>query len=98
MPKVIVSADVANGAEWEGLFRTHGDLFQKQRVTNIDFAIDGNHVVCCFDTEDLDTYMQHFQSEETAAAMGWHLAPSTLQAIEQAIAARGRSAANRIFI
>ena len=69
MPKVIVSADVANGAEWEGLFRTHGDLFQKQRVTNIDFAIDGNHVVCCFDTEDLDTYMQHFQSEETAAAM-----------------------------
>jgi len=69
MPKIIVDADVANGAEWEGLFRTHGDLFRNQTVTEVNYSIDGNHVTCCFNAEDLDTYMRYFESDATAEAM-----------------------------
>ena len=40
MPRVIITAEVENGAEWERLFRTRGDLFRRQSVSKpIAFAV-----------------------------------------------------------
>lgn len=69
MPKVIVTAGVEDPGKWEEAFRTHGDLFKSQTISNIDFAVDGDGVVCCFDAADLDTYMKIFNSDATAEAM-----------------------------
>jgi hypothetical protein len=69
MPKIIIDADVRDGVEWEELFRTRSDLFRKQTITEVSYAVNGNHVTCCFDAEDLDTYMEILDSEATAEAM-----------------------------
>ena len=73
MPKVIVTAQVEDPVKWEEGFRTHGDLFRRQTINKpITFSIlEGNRVACCFEPEDLDTYMQLMQSEETAEAMAF---------------------------
>ena len=71
MPKVLVTAEVADLAEWEDGFRTHGKLFRKQTVnTPIHFATMGkNKVMVLFEPDDLDTYMKIFDSSDTAEAM-----------------------------
>lgn len=71
MPKVVITAQVEDAAKWEEGFRTHGDLFRRQTISNpIGFSIvEGNQVMCCFEPEDLDTYMDLLNSQETAEAM-----------------------------
>ena len=72
MPKIVIKAEVEDAGKWEEGFRTHGDLFRKQTVKNVDFSMsDNNRVVCMFEAEDLDTYMQVLRSDETAAAMAF---------------------------
>jgi len=34
MPKVVVTAQVEDPVKWEKSFRTHGNLFRSQTVTN----------------------------------------------------------------
>ena len=71
MPKIICTAQVEDAVKWEEGFRTHGDLFRSQTVTGpIDIAVnDGNEVAVCFDAENLDKFMEIFNSPATAAAM-----------------------------
>ena len=71
MPKVVITAQIEDPARWEEGFRTHGDLFRRQTIDNpIGFSIiEGNQVACCFEPEDLDTYLEILDSPETAAAM-----------------------------
>ena len=71
MPKVIITAEVQDPVSFEEGFRTHADLFRRQTVsTPINFAIlEGNRVACCFEPEDLDTYLDLLNSAETAEAM-----------------------------
>ena len=70
MAKVVVTAQVENGQEWEKGFRTHGDLFREQTVNSpISFTIMGNEVAIYLDVRDLDTYMNLMDSQETADAM-----------------------------
>jgi hypothetical protein len=73
MPKVVVTAQVENPAKWEEGFRTHGDLFRSQTVTEpIRFGIlEGNQVAVCFEPRDLDTYMKLLDSPATAEAMAF---------------------------
>ncbi len=69
MPKIIITAKIEDPVAWEEGFRTHGDLFKSQTISNIDFAVDEDGVVCCFDAADLDTYMDILNSDATAEAM-----------------------------
>ena len=69
MAKVVVTAKVADLGKWEQGFRTHGDLFKKQTVKSIYFAAQDNTVTALFEPEDLNTYMEVLNSQETADAM-----------------------------
>ena len=71
MPKIIVTAQVEDVVKWEEGFRTHGDLFRSQTVTKpIDLGIgEGNEVAVCLEPDDLDAFMEIFESPATAEAM-----------------------------
>jgi len=70
MHKVVITAKVEDSAKWEEGFRTQGALFRKQTVRSTQFkTTDANEVVICFNVEDLDTYLEILDSEETAKAM-----------------------------
>lgn len=65
MAKVVVTAEVEDLVKWEEGFRSHGDLFRSQTITNpISIATgDGNEVALIFEPEDLDTFMSILDSE-----------------------------------
>ncbi len=70
MPKVIITAQVEDGAKWEAGFRTHAALFRTYSIkAPIHFRVDGNEVVICMEPEDLDTFNRSMESKETADAM-----------------------------
>ena len=70
MPRVIITAQVEDSAQWERGFRTHGELLGTMSQSVTHFATtDNNEVVLYSEPEDLDTYMQVLESEETADAM-----------------------------
>jgi len=70
MPKVIVTAEVEDGASWEQKFRTHADLFRDQTVSEpVEFAVDGNDVTIQFEPADLDKWQEILDSDRTAQAM-----------------------------
>ncbi len=73
MPKVVVTAQIEDPVKWEEGFRTHGELFRRQTVSKpIEFSIlEGNQIACCFEPEDLDTYLELLDSSETAEAMAF---------------------------
>ncbi len=71
MPKIVVTAQVADPVKWEEGFRTHGDLFKSQTVTRpINMStIEGNEVAVCFEPDDLETFLKILDSPATAQAM-----------------------------
>ena len=70
MPKVIVTAQVENSANWENGFRSHAGLFNDYTATAIDFtATDDNEVAILWDVTNLDRYLELMDSPETAEAM-----------------------------
>ena len=60
MPKVVVTAQVEDSVKWETGSRTHGELFRSETVSKpIHVAtITGNEVACCFEPEDVDTFLR----------------------------------------
>ena len=70
MPKVIVTAQVENSANWENGFRSHAGLFKDYTATAIDFSTtDDNEVAILWDVTNLDRYLELMDSPETAEAM-----------------------------
>ncbi len=70
MPKVIATAEIEDPTQFENGFRTHADLFRSQTISKpINYAIDGNRIVICFEPDDLDTYLKILESPATAEAM-----------------------------
>lgn len=70
MATVLITCQVEDAEKWEERFRTHGELFRRQTVTNVDIGIrENNRVACVFQVDDLDTYMGILDSPETAEAM-----------------------------
>ena len=70
MPKVIVTAQVENSANWENGFRNHAGLFNDYTATAIDFAAtDDNEVAILWEVTNLDRYLELMDSPETAEAM-----------------------------
>ena len=70
MTKVMVSAEVENIERWKTGFATHSKLFKKQAVTVAYYgAGEKNKGVACFETEDLNAFMEILDSSDTAEAM-----------------------------
>jgi len=70
MTKVVVRAGVEDIERWRNGFVTHSELFEKQGVTIAYYGVgDGNKVVACFETADLDAFMEILESSDTAEAM-----------------------------
>ncbi len=73
MPRVIVTAQVADASKWEQGFRTHGDLFKSMTVNKpIHFNVSAqNEVVICFEPDDLDKYLEILDSQANEEAMAF---------------------------
>ena len=73
MPRVVITAQVEDSTKWEEGFRTHGALFKNQTINKpIHFlATPQNEVVCLFEPDDLDKYMEILDSPATAEAMAF---------------------------
>lgn len=73
MTKVIITAEVEDAAKWEKGFRSHGDLFKKMTISKpIQISTNDKNEACvCSEPEDLDTYMEIFNSPATAEAMAY---------------------------
>lgn len=70
MPRVIVTAQVQDGAKWEASFRTHGDIFRTYSLRGpIEYAITGNEAAVYFEVDDLNTFQRAVESQTTIAAM-----------------------------
>ncbi len=70
MPRVIMTAQVENSADWEKGFRTHGGLFNDYTATAIHFtATNENEVAILWELDDLDKFLSLVESPETIEAM-----------------------------
>lgn len=72
MPKILITAQVADAKKWEKGFRTHTDLFRKYTATAIDFTTtDDNDVAILWEVKDVDTYLRLMDTPETEKAMAF---------------------------
>lgn len=70
MPRVIITAQVEDSANWERGFRTHGELFRDYSATAVHFAAtDENEVAILWELDDLDKFLGLLESPETVEAM-----------------------------
>jgi hypothetical protein len=70
MPRVIMTAQVEDSADWEKGFRTHGGLFNDYTATAIHFtATNENEVAILWELDDLDKFLSLVESPETIEAM-----------------------------
>ncbi len=70
MAKIIITAQVEDGAKWEEGFRTHGDLLRSMTSTATYFSISkDNEVTLYADVDDVDKYMEVLESPATVEAM-----------------------------
>ena len=71
MARIVVTAEVQDGAKWEETFRTHAELFRSMTATSIHYAVlDDNHVAVYADVEDKAKYFEILESQATVDAMG----------------------------
>ena len=72
MPRITITAQVEDSANWEKGFRTHGKLFNNYTSTAIHFtATDENEVAIHWEVSDLDKFLELMESSETAEAMAF---------------------------
>ncbi len=70
MARIIITAQVEDGAKWEEGFRTHGDLLRSMTSTATYFSISkDNEVTLYADVDDVDKYMEVLESPATVEAM-----------------------------
>lgn len=67
---VAVRAEVENVERWREGFKSHGDLFLKQKISVAYLgATENNKVIAVVDTSDLEEFMRIFNDPVTAEAM-----------------------------
>jgi hypothetical protein len=70
MTKVIVRVEVEDVERWKRGFVTHAELFVRQAVTLAYSGVgEENRVAACFETSDIDAFMEVMASPATAEAM-----------------------------
>ena len=70
MPKVVLTAQVQDGAKWEASFRTHGDIFKTYGLRGpVEFTVSGNEVALCLEPADVKALLQTINEPQTVEAM-----------------------------
>ena len=70
MTKVIVRVEVEDVEHWKREFETHAELFLRQAVTLVYRGVgEDNKVAACFETTDIDAFMEVMVSPDTVEAM-----------------------------
>jgi hypothetical protein len=70
MPRVLVVAQVEDGAKWEASFRTHGDIFKTYGLKGpAEYGVSGNTCAVCVEPENVQTFLHALQDQTTADAM-----------------------------
>lgn len=70
MPRIILTAQVENSAQWEDKFRTHGELLRSMGTSVTHFAATGDDEVALYaEPPDLDQWFAVLESPATEAAM-----------------------------
>ncbi len=70
MNKVVARAKVEDVERWKNGFATHSELFKKQGVTIAYYGVgEGNKVAACFETTNLNAFMEILESSDTVEAM-----------------------------
>ena len=70
MPRVLIVAQVEDGAKWEASFRTHGDIFKTYGLKGlVEYGVFGNHAAVCVEPENVQALLQKLQDPATADAM-----------------------------
>ena len=63
MPRVIITAQVEDGAKWEEGFRTRGDLLRSMTSTVTHFSVSAENEVALYaEPTDLAKYMEVLES------------------------------------
>ena len=73
MPRVVLTAEVEDGARWEAGFKTHGDVFRNQTaVSPIQYTVnDQNEVAITCEVADINAFFTVLAGPETAEAMAF---------------------------
>jgi len=70
MPRVLVVAQVEDGAKWEASFRTHGDLFKTYGLKGpAEYGVSGNTAAVCVEPESVQAFLQTLRDPATVDAM-----------------------------
>lgn len=69
MARVVVTAEVEDGARWEENFVTHRSLFDSMTNTVTCYSVSNNEIAVYSEMTDWDTWLEVFRSEATASAM-----------------------------
>ena len=71
MPRIIITAQVEDSANWETGFRNHEELFREDyTATAIHFSTtDENEVAVLWEVDDPDKFLEQLALPETAEAM-----------------------------
>ena len=70
MAKVVITAQVENGAKWEASFLTHTDLFRTYGVSSpVEFGVQGNSVTVCTEARDAAAFVKTLGEPATVDAM-----------------------------
>ncbi len=70
MARVVITAEVDNGAAWESGFRSHGALLGTMSTNVHYYAVNPDDTIAVYaEPTDLDQFMHVMQSEDTANAM-----------------------------
>ena len=70
MPRIIITAQVEDSANWENGFRSHVGLFNDYTATAVHFAAtDDNEVAILWEVANQDRFLELLDAPETAEAM-----------------------------
>ena len=70
MAKVLMTAQVQDGAKWEASFRTHADIFKTYGlVAPVHFTVSGNEVALCVEPADAQAFLKTMNDAPTVEAM-----------------------------
>lgn len=70
MARVLMTAQVQDGVQWEKSFRTHGDIFATYGLlAPVEFTVSGNDVAISVEVADAGTFLKTMGETETQQAM-----------------------------
>ncbi len=70
MARVLMTAQVQDGAKWEASFRTHADIFKTYGLlAPVQFTVSGNEVALCVEPADAQKFLQTMSEPQTVEAM-----------------------------